>query len=92
METISFNRRRSNTIEDLDDGQATIVRGLIETHSKYKGSYNYSDTIKDGFAAHDLRDIKPDKISKDINFFVSVPNYFGSSLSSRIFKKEHYRN
>jgi hypothetical protein len=39
--------------------QKTNIRQLIVTDPRYQGSYNYAETVQVGFAAHELRDIKP---------------------------------
>lgn len=50
----------------------------------YEGSYNYSETIKNGFTEHDYRDIQPHKHNND--FYVN-PSFeeLSKSLKNRIF-------
>jgi len=39
--------------------QKVDVRKILVTNPSHQGSYNYSETVWAGFAAHELRDIKP---------------------------------
>ncbi len=52
-------------------GEWVDIQDMVVTHNVYKGSYNYSETIKAGYKNHDLRDIKPHNASQ--GFYVDPP-------------------
>jgi hypothetical protein len=67
---------RGSYIEDGD------VSNRIVTDPVLQGSYNYSETVEVGLAAHELRDVKPH--SSDPSFY-SNPFPMSSALSMRQF-------
>ena len=54
---VIIKNRGSDTL--VPAGVTIHVRNLVETHEVYQGSYNFSETIQMGLAAHQLRDVKP---------------------------------
>jgi hypothetical protein len=57
------------------------------TDYKYEGSYNFSETIKNGFSAHDYRDIKSHRTHH--GFYVNPPfNALQQPLISRFFPEK----
>lgn len=58
------------------------IRGLVVDDPAYQGSYNYSETVHVGSAAHDQRDVKPHVAGR---FFYSNPNDPFSDLRYRTF-------
>lgn len=63
------------------------VGHLVITDPWLRGSYNYSETIKAGYSAHDMRDVNPhSKYSSIPNVYVNPPDpYPFSPLSERVF-------
>jgi hypothetical protein len=57
------------TIGGVHETVAVVMR--IVREPKYQGSYNYSETIEKGFAAHELRDVTPHR--SRANFYVDPP-------------------
>lgn len=72
--------RGKNTIGDV--GQWVNIRGKVVNHEIYRGSYNYSETIKRGLGAHTFRDITPHKDSW--GFYINPPMF--STLETRLMK------
>lgn len=57
------------------------VETQIVENWKFKGSYNYSETVKMGLSAHDHRDVKSHKVTR--NFYVDPSRW--TKLENRIF-------
>ncbi len=62
--------------------QQFSTREMVETKPIYQGSYNFSETVQVGLAAHELRDIKPHSDAHD--FYLNPVDRF-SPLSMRRF-------
>jgi hypothetical protein len=61
------------------------IRKLIVTDPRYQGSYNYSETVQEGLAAHEMRDVRPHV--DGVDFYVNPTDRF-SSLASRLFPEK----
>jgi hypothetical protein len=61
------------------------IRGFIITDPRHQGSYNYSETVQVGLAAHELRDVKPHR--DDTDFYLNPDDRF-SALESRLFPEK----
>lgn len=59
------------------------VRTKIVINEKYRGSYNYSDTIITGFPDHEYRDVLPHR--RQVGHYIN-PDQWGP-LSNRIFRR-----
>jgi hypothetical protein len=87
------NTGGSNELILNDDGYDMIgdvnkpgdIRGFIVTDPRYQGSYNYSETVQVGLAAHELRDVKPHRDGRD--FYINPDNRF-SLLGTRLFPEK----
>lgn len=66
-------------------GKKTWIRDLVVTRGDHQGSYNYSETIKQGLVAHDRRDVKPHL--NQAGFYVDPEDRF-SSLALRHFPEK----
>ena len=63
-------------------GEWTYVSGHIENNPIFQGTYNYSETIRRGFSAHEHRDVKPHSTMQ--GFYLNPPD-LSSSLYCRRF-------
>lgn len=59
------------------------VSNLIVYDPRYQGSYNYSETVEKGLAAHDMRDVKPHPHSGAATYYVDPIRF--TPLSTRFF-------
>lgn len=74
-ETIIKNRLNTSKGQTFEVGTSVIgdvnkhtpVASLIETDPWYQGSYNYSETVITGLAAHGDRDVVPHKVLVDLS-------------------------
>lgn len=80
-ETIIYNSQKRSSI-GLKRNFMYGVSGYVNRNYDEQGSYNYSETIKAGFAAHDLRDIVTHNAWSKL--YINPPDRF-SPLSDRIF-------
>ncbi len=58
---------------------------LVETDPHYQGSYNYSETVETGLAAHEMRDVEPHKKMGGNYSLYMDPSDRYSLLASRYF-------
>ena len=65
-------------------GKWVDLHGEVVNHEIYKGSYNYSETVRSGMAAHERMDITPHRST--FSFYLNPPR--GSSMSTRRFPKD----
>lgn len=83
---IHKNLAQRSTIQTFNENSkfCTVKYDKYVTDYKYEGSYNYSETIKNGFSAHDFRDIKPHRTYP--GFYVNPTfNALQQPLASRVF-------
>jgi hypothetical protein len=84
---IILKNRGTDTL--VDAGISIDIRNLVVVHEVFQGSYNYADAMVVGFAAHEIRDIKPHVGSWD--FYVNpVHRYW--TLEQRVYPAKDPRN
>jgi hypothetical protein len=83
---VIIKNRGSDTL--VPAGASIILERLIEQHAIYRGSYNYADAMVVGFAAHDIRDVKPHVASA--TFYVNPNPHL--TLGQRVFPAKDPRN
>jgi hypothetical protein len=66
-------------------GKPEQVANRIVTNLRHQGTYNYSETVRAGLAAHRLRDLQPHE--KNPSAYVNPPNRF-TPLALRIFPEK----
>jgi hypothetical protein len=70
-----------------EPGKTKHVAGLIITNSWHQGSYNYSETVIRGIAAHRKRDVSPHEKYTNKGIYVNPPDRF-MHTSERLFPEK----
>lgn len=91
-ELVVNNPQVDHPWEPFKRGESTIgaegkwknIQKDVVINAIFRGTYNYSETVVMGFAAHDLRDIQPHKAAADF-YLNPVP---GSKLEDRKFPEK----
>lgn len=85
-ETVIENRFEERSL--LKQGEIRGVSWWIVKDDRYRGSYNYGDTMAIGYDIHEKLDVEPD--NKWGSNYVNENQM--SELQSRIFRIEHFRH